>query len=63
MQRPMIKDLAPRGEDTKLIKIYEDKGEEFDYVSCGGYFIYLYREPHLLDSIKEFNKKWLSIMY
>lgn len=44
----LIKELAQslplRGEGTELIKFVEDKGTDFDYMSCGGWLIFTHKE-------------------
>ncbi len=45
MEKDMVPTLSLRGSgDTILIKFVEDKGPNFDYMSCGGWFIFTHRE-------------------
>lgn len=47
-EKELVATLAPRGSgETKLVKFYEDKGPNFDYMSVGGWFIYCYKERTL----------------
>lgn len=47
----LIKDMVPtlplRGEGTMLVKFVEDKGTDFDYMSCGGWLIFTHYETVL----------------
>lgn len=44
----LIKEIVPtlpsRGEGTLLVKFVEDKGIDFDYMSCGGWLIFSHSE-------------------
>ncbi len=45
LEKKMVPSLSPRGSgDSILIKFVEDKGLNFDYMSCGGWCIFTHRE-------------------
>jgi len=45
MEKEMVPYLAPRGSgESVLVKFVEDRGEDYDYMSCGGWMIFTHRE-------------------
>ena len=42
--KKIVADLPPRGKGTELVKFVEDKGIDFDYMSCGGWLIFTHYE-------------------
>ena len=44
LEKEMVYELPDRGEDTLLVKLSEDYGEDFDYANSGGWFIFTHRE-------------------
>jgi len=48
-ERELVPSLAPRGSrDSILVKLCEDQGEDFDYMTNhGGWMIYTHREKTL----------------
>ena len=39
--KELVKGLPLRGDGTELVKFVEDKGDSFDYMSCGGWLFLL----------------------
>ena len=42
--KEMVPSLPARGEGRLLVKIHEDKGENFNYMKVGGWMIFTHRE-------------------
>ena len=42
--KKLVQSLPLRGEGTELVKFVEDKGTDFDYMSCGGWLIFTHKE-------------------
>ncbi|MBR6226482.1 MAG: hypothetical protein IKQ78_04680 [Bacilli bacterium] len=48
MEKEMVPLLPPRGSgDSVLVKFVEDRGPDYDYMSCGGWMIFTHREIFL----------------
>ena len=45
MEKEMVPLLSPRGSgDSILVKFVDDRGPDYDYMSCGGWMIFTHSE-------------------
>ena len=44
-EKPLVNELSPRGSgESILVKVVEDRGPDYPYMDCGGWFIFTHRE-------------------